>query len=236
MDDVTEPLPDSLTGRTSFVRAMAAELADNRPFDGFLDWDWDWLRSGSKPRSNKGRAHGGIRTQLESVALVSFPGLGCGMLAGRGRFTSVMENSGKKLPKKRGGVAGKNPGSESHPRTTESAQYGSAVHEAKTSGIVSNEHFIKREWLTLFRAADSRCGIQCAVAAIFVHISSRNTLMIPEIHKRSQCFAQSCKFAEPARICLEAKMLPSHISIICTRPLGRIDNVALKRWALFTVE
>ena len=25
-------------------------------------------------------------------------------------------------------------------------------------------------------------------------------------------------------------MLPNHISIICTRPLGRIDNVALKRW------
>jgi hypothetical protein len=24
--------------------------------------------------------------------------------------------------------------------------------------------------------------------------------------------------------------------MICTRPLGRIDNVALKRWALFTVE
>lgn len=165
----------------------------------------------------KERAHGGIRTQLESVALVSFPGLGCGMLAGRGRFTSVMENSGKKLPKKRGGVAGKNPGSESHPRTTESAQYGSAVHEAKTSGIVSNEHFIKREWLTLFRAADSRCGIQCAVAAIFVHISSRNTLMIPEIPKRSQCFAQSCKLAQPARICIEPKMLPSHISIICMR-------------------
>ena len=56
-----------------------------------------------------------------------------------------MENSGKKLPKKRGGVAGKNPGSESHPTTTESAQYGSAVHQAKTSGIVSNEHFIKRD-------------------------------------------------------------------------------------------
>ena len=31
-------------------------------------------------------------------------------------------------------------------------------------------------------------------------------------------------------------MLPNHISIICTRPLGRIDNVALKRWALLTVE
>jgi len=31
--------------------------------------------------------------------------------------------------------------------------------------------------------------------------------------------------------------MPSyHISMICTRPLGRIDNVALKRWALFTVE
>jgi hypothetical protein len=27
-----------------------------------------------------------------------------------------------------------------------------------------------------------------------------------------------------------------HISIICTRPLGRIDNVALQRWALFTVD
>jgi hypothetical protein len=26
-----------------------------------------------------------------------------------------------------------------------------------------------------------------------------------------------------------------HISTICTRPLGRIDNVALRRW-LFTVE
>ena len=93
-----------------------------------------------------------------------------------------MENSGKKLPKKRGGVAGKNPGSESHPTTTESAQYGSALHQAKTSGIVSNEHFIKRLWLTLFRAADSRCGIQCAVAAIFVQISARNALIISQIH------------------------------------------------------
>jgi hypothetical protein len=49
-------------------------------------------------------------------------------------------------------------------------------------------------------------------------------------------FAQSCKFPEPARISLKAKMLPNHISIICTRPLGRIDNVALTRRALFTVE
>ena len=31
-------------------------------------------------------------------------------------------------------------------------------------------------------------------------------------------------------------MLPHHISIIRKRPLGRIDNVALKRWALFRVE
>jgi hypothetical protein len=45
-----------------------------------------------------------------------------------------------------------------------------------------------------------------------------------------------CKFAEPARISSQAKMLPNHISRICTRPLRRIDNVALKRWALFTVE
>jgi hypothetical protein len=32
------------------------------------------------------------------------------------------------------------------------------------------------------------------------------------------------------------KMLPLHISIICTRPFGRIDDVALRRWALLTVE
>ena len=49
-------------------------------------------------------------------------------------------------------------------------------------------------------------------------------------------FAQSCKFAELVLLSSEAKMLPHHISIICTRPLGRIDNVALKRSALFTVE
>ena len=50
-------------------------------------------------------------------------------------------------------------------------------------------------------------------------------------------FAQNCKFAESARIAsLKTKMLPHHMSMICTRPLGRIDNVALKRWALFTVE
>jgi hypothetical protein len=48
---------------------------------------------------------------------------------------------------------------------------------------------------------------------------------------------KNCKLVEPARIAsLKIKMLPHHISIICTRPLGRIDSVALKRWALFTVE
>jgi hypothetical protein len=31
-------------------------------------------------------------------------------------------------------------------------------------------------------------------------------------------------------------MLPDHMSMICIRLLGRIDNVALKRWSLFTVE
>ena len=49
-------------------------------------------------------------------------------------------------------------------------------------------------------------------------------------------FSQGCKFATFIRISSQAKMLPNHISIICTRPLGRIDSVALKRWALFTVE
>jgi hypothetical protein len=45
-----------------------------------------------------------------------------------------------------------------------------------------------------------------------------------------------CKFAGLARICQYPKMIPLHISTICTRPFGRIDDVALKRWARFTVE
>ena len=44
MHDVTEPLPDPLTGKPSFVRAMAAQLADNRPFECFQQWEWEWLR------------------------------------------------------------------------------------------------------------------------------------------------------------------------------------------------
>jgi hypothetical protein len=48
--------------------------------------------------------------------------------------------------------------------------------------------------------------------------------------------AQSCKFAEVVRISSQTKMLPNHISIVRERPLGRIDNVALKRSAQFTVE
>ena len=56
------------------------------------------------------------------------------------------------------------------------------------------------------------------------------------MHECSNCFAQFRKFAKPARIALETEMLTHHTSMICKRPLGRIDNVALKRWALFTVE
>ena len=48
--------------------------------------------------------------------------------------------------------------------------------------------------------------------------------------------AAPCKFANPERISSQTKMLPNHISKARTRPLGRIDNVALTRWALFTVE
>jgi hypothetical protein len=43
--DVTEPRPDPITGKPSFVRAMAAQFADMRPFDGFEQWEWDWLRA-----------------------------------------------------------------------------------------------------------------------------------------------------------------------------------------------
>ena len=42
-------------------------------------------------------------------------------------------------------------------------------------------------------------------------------------------FKQDCKFIESARISLETKMLPYHISII--NPLGRIDDVALRHSA-----
>ncbi len=31
-------------------------------------------------------------------------------------------------------------------------------------------------------------------------------------------------------------MLPYHVLLIYTRPPGRVHNVTLKRWALFTVE
>ena len=44
MHNVTEPLPDPLSGKPSFVRAMAAQLADNRPFECFHQWEWEWLR------------------------------------------------------------------------------------------------------------------------------------------------------------------------------------------------
>jgi hypothetical protein len=56
---------------------------------------------------------------------------------------------------------------------------------------------------------------------------ARNALIVREIHKRSKCLHKFCKFAERVRISPQAKMLTNHISIICPRPLGRIDNVAL---------
>jgi hypothetical protein len=55
--------------------------------------------------------------------------------------------------------------------------------------------------------------------------------------QNEELFAQDCKFADLVRISSKAEMLSNLIiSIICTPPLGRIDNVALKRWALLTVE
>jgi hypothetical protein len=45
MQDVKTPILNPLTGKPSFVLAIAAELADNRPFDGFSEEEWDWLRA-----------------------------------------------------------------------------------------------------------------------------------------------------------------------------------------------
>ena len=44
MHNVTEPLLDPVSGKPSFIRAMAAQLADNRPFKCFRQWEWEWLR------------------------------------------------------------------------------------------------------------------------------------------------------------------------------------------------
>ena len=72
---------------------------------------------------------------------------------------------------------------------------------------------------------------------ILVHISSRNTLILGQIHKTFKLLCRELQVSLWPPVYLhKPQMLPNHISIICTRPLGRIDNVALKRWALFTVE
>jgi hypothetical protein len=49
-------------------------------------------------------------------------------------------------------------------------------------------------------------------------------------------FLHKCASLRSLLVYANTAMPSYHISIICTRPLGRIDNVALKRWALFTVE
>ena len=56
------------------------------------------------------------------------------------------------------------------------------------------------------------------------------------VQQSHEVAAYLCKFPWCARIMLRTEMLTYHISMSCTRPLGRIDNVALKRWAPFTVE
>jgi hypothetical protein len=38
------------------------------------------------------------------------------------------------------------------------------------------------------------------IQAVLVHISSRNALIVGQIHKRSNYFAENCKFVALARI------------------------------------
>ena len=45
-----------------------------------------------------------------------------------------------------------------------------------------------------------------------------------------------CKFVDFARICQYPKMPSQHILMTKMRPLRRIDNVALRHWALLLVE
>lgn len=44
MKDITEPLPDPITGKPSFVRAMAEEFFNREPFESLEQWEWEWLR------------------------------------------------------------------------------------------------------------------------------------------------------------------------------------------------
>ena len=63
---------------------------------------------------------------------------------------------------------------------------------------------------------------------------SQKTLIVGQIRKLEKLFLHKCA----SLLVYAITAMPSyHISIMmCTRPFGRIDNVALKRWALFTVE
>ncbi len=65
---------------------------------------------------------------------------------------------------------------------------------------------------------------------------ARISLMFCQIHNRSKYLHKVASSLWPLVYVHKPKMMPNPISIICTPPLGRIDNVALKRWALFTVE
>ena len=44
MKDITEPLSDPITGKPSFVRAMAEEFFNRKPFESLEQWEWEWLR------------------------------------------------------------------------------------------------------------------------------------------------------------------------------------------------
>jgi hypothetical protein len=44
MKDITEPLPDPITGKPSFVRAMAEQFFNRESFESLKQWEWAWLR------------------------------------------------------------------------------------------------------------------------------------------------------------------------------------------------
>ena len=114
--------------------------------------------------------------------------------------------------------------------------YEPAMHWRKRTLASRQKTFSKRLWRAYFvpPIASTAAGVTVTVQ-FRAHVITERADNLSDT-QAFKSFAQSCKFAVPARISSEAKMLPNHISIICTRPLGRIDNVALKRQALFTVE
>ena len=94
MKDITEPLSDPITGKPSFVRAMAEEFFNRKPFESLEQWEWEWLRQDlSVAQIEEGLTE--AFEWSESVPLSGLPGIGRGSAAGGTRASSVWKTLGR---------------------------------------------------------------------------------------------------------------------------------------------